>query len=564
MISSVKIENFVIVDQLEIDFQSGLIALTGETGAGKSVLVGAIDSVFGGKVKPGSLFDDSQPAAIELTVEIDRRNQKLQSILQENNIETEDNEIFFRKEIKRNLQARYFLNGRRISRQLIKEFRDLLLDFHSQRDQQKLFDNNYQLDVIDAFGELTELRQEYVELYSETLAKFNALEQLEEQEKKDEDRIKLYEFQLNEINGLKLTEGEDEKIQAELNLLQNSQEIINNSNLLEKQIYEDENSVYDNVNYYLTKFRNFTEADSHIKKAVEHLESCLVNLDEAVSEIQSLLNSITVDEARQTELETRMNEINRVKQKYKLNIPEILAYAEQMAGEMQNFSSHKEKIKQLKIELKQQENVLHKKADDLSLKRKTVALKLEKEIKRNIKALAIPQADLKIIFTEPDSGSKYLSGLNQTGKDEVEIYFTANTGIKVQPLKYAASGGELSRFLLVTKKILTDKLENKTIIFDEIDAGIGGKTAKLLGEFIHEISKYNQILCITHLAQIAVFAQQHYSIVKENKQGKISILISLLQEKQRKAEIARMMSGSESELALKYAEEIMLTKENKK
>ncbi|MFC1887484.1 DNA repair protein RecN [Candidatus Cloacimonadota bacterium] len=562
MITSVKITNFVIVEDLEINLMNGLIALTGETGAGKSVLVGAIDSVFGGKIKPGSLFNESEPAIIELAVELDAENNKLLQLLKENDFDLDENEIFFRKEINVKLQGRYYLNGRRISRQIITEFRDLLLDFHSQRDQQRLFDSNYQLEVLDAYADLLELRKEYTDLYTEILAKYNELQSLEEQEKNDQDRMKLYEFQLNEIRNLKLSTGEDDAIQAELNLLHNSQDIIENANLLEQQVYEKEDSIYDILNNFLSRFREFAADDVHIKNAVEHLEGSLLNLDDAVAEIKNLLDYISVDEERQLILDDRLNEINRLKQKYNQDIDGIFTYAGQIEIAINKFSSKKEKLSQLKEELAFSEKILYKKAEELSSKRKLTAGKLEKEIMKNIKDLAIAQADVKITFANVSNTTvNYMSGLNSTGKDEVDILFSANAGIKVQPLKYAASGGELSRFLLVIKKILTNKLENKTIIFDEIDAGIGGKTANLLGDFIKEIGNYHQILCITHLAQIAVYAQQHFSIVKTSDNRKAVINITQLGEIERKEEIARMLSGSDSELALKYAEEIIAEKE---
>jgi DNA repair protein RecN (Recombination protein N) len=562
MIRSVRINNFVIVKQLEIELENGLIVLTGETGAGKSVIVGAIDNVFGGKIKPGSLFNDKEPAVIEVTVKLDKKNALLIELLKKYDYEIDEDELFFRKEISTTLRGKIFLNGRRISNQIIKEFREVLLDFHSQRDQQKLFDNNYQLEVIDAYAGLMELRKEFNELYSDTLLKLNLLKELETKEQNEQDRIKLYEFQLNEINNLKLLPGEDEKLQAELNLLQNSQKIIENSLLLEQVIYENDNSVYDIINSFLAKFKNFESDNDHIKNAVNNLESSLVNLDEAVGEIQDLLNFISVDEARQTILEERLNEINSAKQKYKLDIPGLLSYAEKMKNDIENFSSSKEKLVNLKKELFQNRNKLLEIAGQLTKKRQAASRKLETEIKKYIKDLAIPQADVKIDFTKAaESGSEFFSGLNSTGQDEIEILFSANKGIKMQPLKHAASGGELSRFLLTIKKILTNRLENKTIIFDEIDAGIGGKTANLLGEFINDIATYHQILCVTHLAQIAIFASKHYRIVKTENTGKAEIIITGMEQDERKEEIARMLAGSDSELALKYAEEILTERE---
>jgi len=562
MIKSVKINNFVIVNDLELDLGDGLIALTGETGAGKSVIAGAIDSVFGCKIKPGSLYNDSKPAAIDIVINLDKNNSLLLELMRKYDFDTNEEEIFFRKEINTDLRGKVFINGRRISNRIVTEFREILLDFHSQRDQQKLFDNNYQLEVIDAYADLSDIRNDYSALYTESIKKLNEFYSLQEQEKSNEDMIKLFEFQLNEIKNLKLIPGEDDKLHNELNLLQNSQEIIENSNLLEQIVYENENSVYDILNGFLAKFRNFEADNEHIKNAVNYLKSSLVSIDDAVSEIRDLLNYISVDEVRQRELENRLNIINSVKQKYKLNIKGLLDYIVQIRDDIDNFSSNKEKLKLMQKEMIANSSKLYQKAEILSQKRKKASLKLEKEIKENIKKLAIPQADVKIIFNKsPSNKTDHFSGLNLNGQDEIEIFFTANEGIKMQALRYAASGGELSRFLLTIKKILTNKLENKTIIFDEIDAGIGGNTAKLLGDFINDIGNYHQILCITHLAQIAIYAKKHYSIIKKSDAGNAEVIVTLLNKDERREEIARMLAGSNSELALKYAEEILAEKE---
>jgi len=563
MIKTLRITNFIIVKELNLELDNDLIVLTGETGAGKSVIAGAIDNLFGGQTKPGSLFNESDPAIIEITVDLDQNNQNLLQLLKKYEFDPEENEIFFRKEINPNLRGKIFLNGRRISNQIVKEFREILLDFHSQRDQQRLFDSSFQLEVVDAFAGLTDTRNKFNLLFNNMLDQQKKLTELLELEKSSEERIKLYEFQLQEIKALQLKPEEDIVLQKELNLLLNSQDIINNSIDLEQTVYENENSIYDIINGFLARFREYAADNDHLKSAVELLENSLMNIDEAVGEIRKLLDHISVDEERQIVLEQRLNEINSARQKYKMDIEDLLIYADKIKYEISNFSSNKKEIEDLRNKLEADRVDLYNKAELLSKKRKEAALKLVKKIKVNIRKLAIPEADIEIRFNQPETkNSEFLSGLNPTGMDEVEIYFTANKGIKMQSLKFAASGGELSRFLLTIKKILTDNLENRTIIFDEIDAGIGGKTADMLGEFIDDISKYHQILCVTHLAQIAVYAKKHYNIFKKSNRNNSEVIVIELNASDRKEEIARMLSGSKSELALKYAEEILSRRRN--
>jgi len=485
-------------------------------------------------------------------------------LLSKYELEHSENEVFLQREISTVLRGKSFLNGRRISNSIVKEFREILLDFHSQRDQQKLFKENVQLEILDKFGNLEYQRDEFEKDFKILQSKIKELEKLQEQEKAAQERIKLYEYQAEEVEETDLKIGEDEKLQNELNLLNHAEEIMNLSSLLEQEIYEKENSVYDIINSFVHKLSSFEDDNSHIKKAISSLQESLGNLDDTISEIRLVQNVINLDRLRLEEVEERLNAINSIKAKYKMNVPEILDYCSKIKGEIFSFTSVKNKILKIQLEIDKVSKELWKKANILTKKRKEAAKILEGEIKTNIHKLAIPEARIKIKFDKELTKKDFtnvLSGLTYSGQDKIEIFFSANIGVKMQPFKFAASGGELSRFLLTIKKILSDKLDKKTIIFDEIDIGLGGKTAELLGEFIFNISKFHQVICITHLPQIASYAKDHFLIDKKSGMNLTEVEIKKIDKTERKQEIARMLAGSKTELALKHAAEILSLKE---
>ncbi len=560
MIKSLRIENFIIVEKLLLDFEKGLQVLTGETGAGKSIIVGAIDIILGGPVHPGMVYDESKPAYLETVFDIDKKNKQLINLLEKYDINLTENEIFLAKEIASNLRGKSFLNGRRIANPIVKEFREVLLDFHSQRDQQRLFDTEYQLEVLDKFGDLITQREKFGNKFRETDQKIKDLIKLETKEKELSEKVNLYHYQVDEIEKMQLKNGEDNSLQKELNLLTNAEDILNQAAQMEQIIYEQENSVYDTINSFISQFSQFEEDNPQLKKAVSSLHEALTNLDESISQIREVQNIINVDSTRLEEVQERLNSINSVCLKYKRNIPQILEYIQVTKNELASYTSNHIKIKQIQTEIDNDVSNLRSMADELTKSRRKAAARFEEEIETNIKILAIPDARIKIKF---DSGNRdkeitnKLAGLNATGQDEIDIYFSANKGVKLQSLRFAASGGELSRFLLTIKKILSDKLDSKTIIFDEIDAGIGGRTADLLADFIHNIGRYHQVLCISHLPQIASYADRHFAIVKKSDAKASQVEVSVLDKNEKREEIARMLSGSISELAIKHADELI-------
>ena len=563
MIKSLGVENFIIVDKLNLDFGNGLQVLTGETGAGKSIIVGAISLILGSDIHSGMLLNDALPAKLEAVFSVDKDNKQFVNLLQKYDFDVSEDEVFFAKEISTNLRSKSFINGRRVSKDIVKEFRDVLIDFHSQRDQQKLFDTDFQLEVLDIFGKLTNLRERFTSQYKKTEDKIKKLKKLQRSESELTEKINLYQYQIEEIEKIKPLIGEDVKLQAELNLLTNAEDILDISSRLEQEIYEKENSVYDTISSYISQLTKFKDDNKNIMEAVSYLQDSSANLGNSINSIREVQNVIEVDSSRLEYVQGRLTEINTLSVKYKRNIAEILEYRNSIQLQIDSYSSGKKEIVELNDEITKELILLNKLAQDLSDKRKSAAIYFEKEIVANINKLAIPDAAIKFQFKtlENSFGNEdSLSGFNETGKDAVDIYFSANKGVKLQPFRIAASGGELSRFLLAIKKILSDRLDRRTIIFDEIDSGIGGKTSELLAEFIHDIGKFHQVLCISHLPQIASYGDRHFSIEKISGSNNSEVKVKILDENERRVEIARMLSGSDTELALRHADELINNK----
>ena len=559
MINYLKISNFILVEETALNLHSEFNVITGETGAGKSVIAGAIGVVFGSAINSGMLYNKNKTAKIEVAFQVLPEYSEFNKLLQKYEIDiNDDNEVFFLREIYPTLKSRNFINGRRVSKSILKEFRDVLIDFHHQKEQLKLFDTEYQLELLDKYGKLSENVREFINKYNKLKRAKQNLKELQNFEEEQKEKIQLYKYQLQEIDDLDIKTGEDETIQTEINLLNHSEEILQIASEIEHRIYESDNSVYDVLNGFSASLSHFVDDNDIIKRSDDSLRTAISSLDDTVSAIREIQNVIEVDEQRLSELETRFDELNRIKLKYKMSLEELIEYKRDISKIITNFSSNIKLIEDAKKEVTILSVEAIKTAEKNSQLRKKAAKKMEAEVEKNLRKLAMPNAKVEIRFENKQVTS--VEDLQVSGADLIEFYFSANAGKELQPLKIAASGGEISRFLLVIKKILSAELENKTIIFDEIDSGIGGKTSIVLGKYISDISNYHQILCISHLAQVASFAQKHFAIDKKSTNKFSAMFIKELDEKAKKKEIARMMSGSDSDLALQYAEEILKKK----
>ena len=562
MIKSLRIKNFILVRDLDITFSEGLNILTGETGAGKSVIIGALDLILGQRVRGEVLFDKTKPAYLETVfcINTDRKEGLSESL--KDYLDEDENELIIIREVSPDGSNKSVLNGRRVPLNFIRSIRDELIDFHSQRDQIKLFSNNYQLDILDTYGDLIQKRNQYSAIYQQTKSNLKKLNNLEEERVRNEERKQLYEFQINELEEANLKIEEEQTLQSELDLLTHAEDILNDCGEMKQLFFEDELSLLDKVRNYKIRLERFSKDSPIIKEVIQYFQELVNSFNEIQSGLIRIEDSIDLDKGKMEEIEERLNLVLRLKDKYRMELPELIQFLENMRETLYNYNSGIEEIEKLKGAIHLQVKDLLKRASELSLDRKEASKLLREDILDDISKLALPESNFKVGFSaeeiewEEDSLSLPY-GLLESGVDKIDFLFSANRGMDLQSLKQSVSGGELSRLLLVFKKVLAGKLDTFSLIFDEIDTGIGGATARKTGEFIGEVARHHQVICITHLPQIAAIEGKHFLIEKGVEGMFTEIKVRKLEEAERKEEIARMLAGDRSETALKHAEELL-------
>ena len=618
MLKELKLKNFVLVEELNIDFSDNLSVLTGETGAGKSVIAGAIHIVLGESLKGDVFYDKSKNVEIEATFIVDdfMKDSNFISLLEEYGIEIEltpssqfptpnsqfptpnsqfptphsqfptpnsqfptpnsqfptpnslrdrnESLIFFYREIKPDGRSTIFINGRKHTNATVKIFRNILLDFHSQREQQSLFDEDTQLLYLDKYADLLQDREAFLEVYTQWQEAIKKLKKYQDEIKKNEEKILLYNYQIDELIAAKLTINEETDLDSEYNLLTNAKEILDNYSEMQIELFESDRTVFDILAYYKSRLSNYTKDSKLIADTVENLNISITALEDISASSRYIDEEISIDEKRLEEVENRIKTIYDLKTKYRKDVHKMIEYIAEMQAFVAGFSRNAIEEENLKNEISHLQKRAFEIATLLNKKRHEAAISMEKNIIDNLVKLAIPDADFKICLEYLyDLESETLPEMDiftTTGLNQVKYTFSANKGSILQELKATISGGELSRLLLVIKSILAKKLPERTIIFDEIDTGIGGKTAMALSGFISEISQNHQILCITHLPQIAALANKHLKIEKISTLEKNLITVTDLSYNDRKNEIARMLAGNITNASLEHAEELLKQK----
>ncbi|MCB5230230.1 MAG: AAA family ATPase, partial [Candidatus Cloacimonas sp.] len=470
MIKSLRIKNFILVRDLDITFSEGLNILTGETGAGKSVIIGALDLILGQRVRGEVLFDKTKPAYLETVfcINTDRKEGLSESL--KDYLDEDENELIIIREISPDGSNKSVLNGRRVPLNFIRSIRDELIDFHSQRDQIKLFSNNYQLDILDTYGDLIQKRNEYSAIYQQTKSKLKKLNNLEEERVRNEERKQLYEFQINELEEANLKIEEEQTLQSELDLLTHAEDILNDCGEMKQLFFEDELSLLDKVRNYKIRLERFSKDSPIIKEVIQYFQELVNSFNEIQSGLIRIEDSIDLDKGKMEEIEERLNLVLRLKDKYRMELPELIQFLENMRETLYNYNSGIEEIEKLKGAIHLQVKDLLKRASELSLDRKEASKLLREDILDDISKLALPESNFKVGFSaeeiewEEDSLSLPY-GLLESGVDKIDFLFSANRGMDLQSLKQSVSGGELSRLLLVFKKVLAGKLDTFSLIF---------------------------------------------------------------------------------------------------
>lgn len=531
MIESLYIENFAIIDQVQIDFQSGMTVLTGETGAGKSIIIDAIGQLIGQRSQPSFVKNGADYAFIE---GVFSSNKEIDKILLDNNFPI-DEHLVISKKINRDGKSAIKINYRNSSQLLLKKIMSQIVDIHSQFETHQLFNESYHLKLLDNFigNELTDLKKEYLTLY-QTYKNLNQKYLSLTKEELTDEQLDFYLAQLEEIEELDLENFDEEEFLKErnnlLNYEKNSQHIKNY-----KALMDSSKGIMDLFKQSLNEL-SYLEIDD-IKHNYDQLYDLYYTVDGINQDIYDQFSQSYFSEERYNEVQDTFFKLNKLKRKYGQTIDAIIDFKNSLIEKIELFKNRDQMIENINLKLKETENQLIYYAKKISILRKNKALELEKEVKYILNQMYLQQVQFKFDFQ--------INDFNDNGIDNVKIVVSTNSGQPLQPLQKIASGGELSRIMLAIKAVSQNSKDGGTIIFDEADTGVSGKVAESIGHVMKKISKKQQVICITHLAQVACFANNHLFIEKEQMDNTSKVHVRLLNEKESVYELAKMISGKE-------------------
>lgn len=560
MLTDIYIRNYLLVPEQRLAFGPGMTVLSGETGAGKSILVAAIALIFGDASSGLEPYEPGRPIYLEATFDISG-NSEVQGYLREQGFEPEA-ELCLAREISIAGKSTFFLGGRKVSASLLRELKPLMIDFHHQRDQQRLLAPAYQIRILDLYARDEDTLSAFGTLYRGLNHDLKRLEALRAEAERNRQLRELYQYQYEELDKAQLRSGEDRELQSEFELLSHAFEINETAQAVAYGLYESEDSVHSRLGHAASQIERFAQVNDQLKEFGRTLRDCLELISDTASGLSCIAQTAIPDPERLEQIQTRLDLINSLLHKHKAgSIDELLGIFAQREEQINAMANLEEEIGSLESAINSGFLSLRKTGEKLSAIRMKAAAELSVELRGSIALLSIPEAEFKIKIDkkveEEFSILKYLESCSEQGQDSCQFLFSANRGRDLKPLSAVASGGELSRILLAIKKVLADRIGEKLMILDEIDAGIGGRTADVVAQFIFQLARRNRILCITHLAQIAAIAHQQVALVKDSgKKGSV-ILMNPLDPRQRLEELARMLSGEVSGISLRHAEELI-------
>ena len=535
MLRELKIENLAIIDELDIEFEKGFIVLTGETGAGKSIILSGINLLIGEKASVDMIRDGEENLVAQGVFDIDEEQKKK---LEAMGIDTDGDEIIIRRYYNRNGKARAFVNNVRITLADLKEIASTLVDIVGQHSHQMLLNRNNHIKLLDSFlsKEDKDIKEKLSTLLSQHREIKSKIEKIESDKKETLEKKEFYEYQLEEIEKLKLKDGEDEILEAEYKKVFNAEKIREKVyESLEYLKYDDDSA----LGFILESIRNIEylgKYDERYLELAKRMESAYYELEDCVGEIEDISKNIEVTESDLDKIAGRMNTLKRIKEKYKRTLAELIEYREDLKEKLSDMNSGDFKTRELQKELDKIKAEYDKLAEKLSKARKEIALKIEDELLNELKFLNMEDAKLKVQINKVDR-------MTNDGYDEIEFFISTNVGQELKPLNKIASGGEVSRVMLALKVIFS-KVDNIPIlIFDEIDTGIGGETVRKIALKLKEIGDSTQIISITHSPVIASKASQQFYIEKYVENSKTISRVKKLSANERIKEIGRMLVG---------------------
>ena len=566
MIDKLYIKNYLIIKEAEIDFSKGLNILTGETGAGKSIILDALSMILGERADYSLIRKGENKLIIEGSFDF-KKNKAVHHFLNKRELDLNEGYVIIRRELSEKGVSRNFINDTPVQLNDLKDLGDVIIDIHSQNEHQSLLKKDTHLSILDNFiGDnkiLVDYRVEFedyrklVNEYEELAGKRDTL-----QEKRD-----MMEFQLKEINNVNPQTGEEEQLENELIKLENVEDISLSVENSLRILYEDEQGTYASLSQALKELRNAMGYDNDFSKLVEDLESSYVNIKEAADFLSNYKNGINFDPARIEQIRDRLGSLNFLKKKYNLSVNELVGKAEDLTKELNLSENYDYELEQLNKKVNSAKESIYNKAVELSKLRKKSGKDLEKNVDTYLHEVGLESAEFKVDFKVNNSieigNYSYKVKdtnvvLSRRGIDDVEFMVKTNKGMDFSPLRKTASGGEVSRVMLAIKASLSGRDNIPILVFDEIDAGISGRIAGKVGKVMKELAKEHQIIAITHLPQIAAVSDRHFYIEKVEEKGHTTTSIKSLTEEEKVNEIAKLISGETvTELSIKSAKELI-------
>jgi DNA repair protein RecN (Recombination protein N) len=549
MLIKLFVRNYALIKELDIDFENGLTIITGETGSGKSILLGALSLILGNRADTSVLLDKNEKCIVEGTFRIEEY--ELNEFYLSNELDYEAITTL-RREINPAGKSRAFINDTPVTVALLKELGEKLIDIHSQHQTLMLNDNSFQLTLIDSFAGITDLKEQYRVTYRNYRLLKKEYSGVKEKAEKNKSDLEYYRFQLDQLNEARLKSGEQEELESEQELLGHAEEIkfalSSSSNLF----YAEGPSILSmlrEVKLNIAKIKAFIPDGETI---FSRTESSLIELDDLAAEIEKLAVAIEADPERLSFVNERLDLIYSLLQKHRTaNLSELLIKQEEINNLILSIVSSDERLAELESLLAKEVELLTRTSEDISERRKSVLPDLELKITDSLKQLGMPNAKFRISLS-------HLQEFTSTGIDQVDFLFSANKQVPPENLAKIASGGELSRVMLSLKSLLTKNINLPTIIFDEIDSGVSGEVADKVGQILAGMGKYMQVINITHLPQVASQGRRHYHVYKDDVDNSTYTRIKLLSYEERMMEVARLLSGSEvTETAMQNARELL-------
>src|SRR5712692_3400532 len=545
MLLHLEIENYAVIEKLRVEFHPGLNLLTGETGSGKSILVDAFSLLLGARASPELIRAGTERAHVAGVFELEAAPA---------GVETEQGEILIEREILANGKSRVYVNGRLGTLAALREMAAALGDIHGQHEQQDLFLPPTQLEMLDQFCGASEGRERLAELFAQYKDAGERLESLRRSEQEKLRQLDLWKFQSQEITQARLRPGEDAGLEEEKRVLANLSRIQQAGNSAYEALYESAGSASVQVKAARRALEELSRFDGSFGRLAQSLDGARITIEEAAHELRQYLDRLEANPDRLSQIEDRLASIEKLKRKYGATVEQVIAFGEQVAAQIAELESSEESIRRIEAEQRQVAAQYEELAREVSGRRREAAQRLEKPVEEERAALAMERTRFEVAFeTVPWTAH---------GVDRVQFLVSPNPGEPPRALELVASGGELSRITLAIKTCLagtgTSSRQPRTLVFDEIDAGIGGRAAEAVGRRLHRLSRCYQLLCVTHLPQIAGFADHHYAVDKQVKSGRTITTVTELSHDERIQELARMLSGAQvTPEALRHARQLL-------